>query len=127
MRYATFEVINMFAGMRDAVAKLLQLEEPWFVESIYFDEKLAEVHIHVGIRDGARFVCPRCGSEASRDGYEPTERVWRHSDCFFYKTTSIVVVHVFCAHIVERSKSMHLLKGSIAGLPSPMRGTRCFF
>lgn len=86
MRYATFEVINMFAGMRDAVAKSLQLEEPWFVESIYFDEKLAEVHIHVGIRDGARFVCPRCGSEASRDGYEPTERVWRHSDCFFYKT-----------------------------------------
>jgi len=76
----------MFAGMRDAVAMSLQLEEPWFIESIHFDAEKREVHIHVGIREGAQFVCPHCGAQTTRNGYEPRERVWRHCDCFFYKT-----------------------------------------
>lgn len=76
----------MFAGMRDAVAMSLQLEEPWFVEGVHFDTEKGEVHIHVGIREGAKFVCPHCGAETIRNGYEPNERTWRHCDCFFYKT-----------------------------------------
>lgn len=72
--------------MRDTVAKSLQIEASWFIGSVYFDEKLAEAHIHVGIREGVCFIYPRCGSKASRDGYEPGERVWRHSAFFFYKT-----------------------------------------
>lgn len=75
----------MFEGFRDAVAGSLQLQEPWFVESLHFVPESAEVHIYVSARKKARIPCPHCGSsDTKRYGYEPTERVWRHGDCFFY-------------------------------------------
>lgn len=67
------------------VAGSLCLEEPWFVEGAEFNEDEGQIHIFVGIRDGAPLPCPKCGGATVRCGYEP-ERQWRHSDCMFFPT-----------------------------------------
>lgn len=76
----------MFAGFKDAIGQSLQLEEPWYIESVKFDNEEKQVHIYVGIRKDAVIACPHCGAATQRNGYENQERVWRHSDCFFYPT-----------------------------------------
>lgn len=89
----------MFAGFKDAVGQSLQIEEPWYIEGVKFDSENKQVHIYVNIRKDAVIACPHCGSSTQRDGYENQERVWRHSDCFFFPA----YVHcrrprVYCPH-----------------------------
>lgn len=64
----------------------LRLKEPWFVKSAKFDAKSQRVDIYVAVRHDAEFACPECGGKASRYGFEPQERTWRHADCMFYPT-----------------------------------------
>ena len=74
----------MIDNFKEMIAGSLGLKEPWYIKGAEFSPEKKEVHIYVGVREGAVFVCPSCGHEAVRDGYEPTERVWRHGDCLFY-------------------------------------------
>ena len=76
----------MVEHFKDMMAGSLGLKEPWYVESAKFDAEKQQVDIYVGIREDAKFVCPVCGGETSRYGYEPTERIWRHGDCMFFPT-----------------------------------------
>lgn len=76
-------MINDFEKM---IAGSLQLQEPWFVSGVEFNEEEPAVHIHVDVRQKASFVCPICGGETKRYGYEEKERMWRHGDCMFYPT-----------------------------------------
>ena len=76
----------MVEHFKDMMAGSLDLKEPWYVESAKFDAEKQRVDIYVGIREDAKFVCPACGGETSRYGYEPTERIWRHGDCMFFPT-----------------------------------------
>ncbi len=48
----------------------LGIEEPWYVEKVWFDDEAIELHISVGVRKTALIVCPKCGSVTSRFGYE---------------------------------------------------------
>ncbi len=68
------------------IAGPLDLRDPWFVDGARFDEGRREVHVFVGVRKDAEFVCPKCGTKSSRYGHEPCERVWRHGDCMFFPT-----------------------------------------
>ena len=74
----------MIANFPDMIAGSLNLSEPWYVEGAEFSPEKKEVHIYVNVREGAEFACPSCGGATVRNGYEPTERVWRHGDCMFY-------------------------------------------
>ena len=74
----------MVNGFTDMIAGSLNLDEPWYVEGAEFLPEEQEVHIYIGVREEGTFVCPRCGSAAVRNGYEPKERIWRHGDCMFY-------------------------------------------
>jgi len=66
------------------VSNSLGLEPPWGVLGAKFNEEALELHIEVGIDQDAAIACPICGGPTKRYGYEPTERVWRHGDCFFF-------------------------------------------
>ena len=66
------------------LAGSLQLEEPWYIKGAEFRAEEGAIHVNVGIRPGARLVCPKCGKATKRYGYEPGERIWRHADCLFY-------------------------------------------
>jgi transposase len=74
-------MVNNFATM---MAGSLGLREPWYIEGASFDSEEMAVHIYVGIRKAAAIACPVCGGETKRNGYEKSERVWRHGDCLFY-------------------------------------------
>ena len=74
----------MIENFESMLASSLQLEEPWYVSSASFDPEKQQMDIWVKVRENAVFVCPRCGSQAKRYGYEPYERSWRHADCLFF-------------------------------------------
>ena len=74
----------MIDGFDKMLAGSLRLEEPWYIEGANFDPDNHEIHIHVGVRKKASFVCPVCGAATKRYGYETEERIWRHADCLFY-------------------------------------------
>jgi transposase len=74
-------MVENFAAM---MAGSLGLSEPWYVERASFDAEEMAVRIYVGVRKTAALVCPVCGSETKRYGYEKNERIWRHGDCLFY-------------------------------------------
>lgn len=76
----------MIENFEKMIEGSLQLEEPWYVEGAEFKEEEPAIHIYVNVRKKAQFVCPVCGKESKRYGYETEERVWRHGDCMFYQT-----------------------------------------
>lgn len=69
-------------GMTSLFSQSIGIEEPWYIRSI--ESRDNEVHIYVDVRDGVMLPCPECGEAGYREGYEKTERVWRHGDCLFY-------------------------------------------
>ena len=89
----------MFNNINKLLEKSLQLEEPWEITHAEFNEKEGAAHITVDVRKGAQFVCPECGGETKRYGYEPNERVWRHADiCFFPCYIHCKRPRVLCPH-----------------------------
>jgi transposase len=68
--------------MTSLFSQSIGIEEPWYIRSI--ESTNNEVHIYVDVRDGVKLPCPECGEAGYRQGYEKTERVWRHGDCLFY-------------------------------------------
>ena len=71
-------------GMTSLFSRSIGIEEPWYIRSI--ESKNDEVHIYVDIRDGVMLPCAECEKMGNRQGYEKTERIWRHGDCLFYPT-----------------------------------------
>lgn len=69
-------------GMTSLFSRSIGIEEPWYIRSI--ESRNNEVHIYVDVRDGVMLPCSECGEMGYRQGYEKTERVWRHGDCLFY-------------------------------------------
>lgn len=77
-------VKEQFETLTGMMAGSLGLKEPWYISGAEFKESELSMHIYVDVRPGASLACPKCESSASRNGYEPSERVWRHGDCLFY-------------------------------------------
>ena len=46
---------------------------------------MKELHIHVGFTHGRKFCCPE-EEEISMTAYDTSERIWRHTEFFQYKT-----------------------------------------
>lgn len=67
----------------------LNLRTPWKVEEVEFrevEDKLMELHIHIGFVRGGSFSCPADGCKEELTAYDSTERTWRHLNFFQYKT-----------------------------------------
>lgn len=89
----------MFENINKLLESGLQLEEPWEITHAEFNEKEGAAHITVDVKKGAQFVCPKCGGETKRYGYEPNERIWRHADiCFFPCYIHCKRPRVVCPH-----------------------------
>lgn len=61
----------------------LQIEKPWFIEKIEFDESKT-LHIYMKYERLSKFPCPVCGTPSPV--YDSTERTWRHLNFFQYET-----------------------------------------
>jgi transposase len=62
----------------------LQLEEPWKLTHIEFDDKEQAWHLHLDFERGAVFTCPQCS--AGCKAYDSGIKHWRHLDFWDWKT-----------------------------------------
>jgi transposase len=65
-------------------AAVLGLSDPWKIERVETDLKAGEVHVHVALPKGERWVCPECHAVAPIHDHQ--ERVWRHLDTCQFRT-----------------------------------------
>lgn len=65
--------------------RVLDVEEPWFVERVQLSVNPQRVDILLAHRPGVKWACPQCGRElACYDQVE--ERTWRHLDTCQFQT-----------------------------------------
>jgi len=60
--------------------KALQLEKPWEIKEVKFDEVKKILNIYLDFPKGSLFACPTCGSSVK--AYDTTEKRWRHLNFF---------------------------------------------
>lgn len=64
--------------------RILELQAPWFVEAVDFDEADCVVNVSVGVDSDTALSCPECGLKVPR--YDHRNRRWRHLDTCQYPT-----------------------------------------
>jgi len=62
----------------------LQLEDPWRLTHIEFNDNDQEWHLHIDFERGATFPCPHCGKACK--AYDTEQKSWRHLDFWDWKT-----------------------------------------
>lgn len=62
----------------------LQMEEPWKLTRIEFDDQAQAWHLYLDFERGAVFACPECGAPSK--GYDSAKKSWRHLDFWDWKT-----------------------------------------
>ena len=62
----------------------LELEQPWELKSIEFDDQDQAWHLFLDFERGAEFACPLCG--VSSKAYDAGKKNWRHLDFWNWKT-----------------------------------------
>jgi transposase len=89
---------------RDLYAKLLGIEDPWYVRDVDPRLEAREVEIFISLDERAELACPVCGAVCGR--YDARTRKWRHLDTMQYKTLlTAEVPRVKCAeHGVKQLK-----------------------
>ncbi len=62
----------------------LGLQSPWEVVDVHFSGFERRIDFQVAFEQGARFVCPACGSEG-QPAHDTLEREWRHLNFFQFE------------------------------------------
>ena len=62
----------------------LGVEEPIYIEKIWFDKEAGELHIYMNFKRGGKFTCSVCGKKDCTV-HDTTEKTWRHLNFFQYK------------------------------------------
>lgn len=62
----------------------LQLEDPWKLTHIEFDDYNQAWHLHIDFERGTTFACPLCGNASK--AYDTEKKQWRHLDFWNWKT-----------------------------------------
>jgi transposase len=68
----------------DMFKMALQLEEPWKLTHIEFDDQDQAWHLFIDFERGAMFACPVCGTACK--AYDSEKKHWRHLDFWDWKT-----------------------------------------
>lgn len=81
--------MKIFSSREDhVIAELfkmaLQVEKPWELREIKFDEQEQAWHLFMDFERGAEFVCPLCGETCK--AYDAENKEWRHLDFWEWKT-----------------------------------------
>lgn len=81
--------MKIFSSREDhVIAELfklaLQVEKPWELREIKFDEQEQAWHLFMDFERGAEFVCPLCGGTCK--AYDAENKEWRHLDFWEWKT-----------------------------------------
>ncbi len=63
----------------------LDLDWPWFVEEVRFDDTHQSFFVHLEFEEGGTFTCGTCGDPGCK-AYDTVHKQWRHLDFFHYQT-----------------------------------------
>jgi len=75
--------------------KALQLESPWKIKTVNFDETKHLLDIYLDFPSGATFACPDCGGAVK--AYDTTEKRWRHLNFFQHECNLVArVPRIYC-------------------------------
>lgn len=75
--------------------KALQLESPWEIKEVKFDESNHLLNIYLDFPPGATFACPTCGNSVK--SYDTSEKRWRHLNFFQHECHLIArVPRIYC-------------------------------
>lgn len=62
----------------------LELEHPWELKDIEFDDQDQAWHLFLDFERGTEFACPHCGTPSK--AYDADKKSWRHLDFWNWKT-----------------------------------------
>lgn len=62
----------------------LQIEEPWKLMHVEFDDKESAWHLFIDFERGSTFACPLCGAACT--AHDTEMKKWRHLDFWDWKT-----------------------------------------
>jgi len=75
----------MSISQEDLFKLALNLQPPWYIDSIDFDLEEKQLDIHIDFKRGGKFPCPQCGNFEC-DVHDTIDRTWRHLNFFQFKT-----------------------------------------
>lgn len=67
-------------ALNEMFAKALQVESPWEIVNVEFDEEDKRLDIYMDFPKGSVFACPKCGRQAK--AYDTKQQRWRHLNFF---------------------------------------------
>ena len=75
----------MSISQEDLFKLALNLQPPWYIDSIDFDLEEKQLDIHIDFKRGGKFPCPQCGNFEC-DVHDTIDWIWRHLNFFQFKT-----------------------------------------
>ena len=75
----------MMEHLDEIVEQVLNLEWPWYVDRIGFDDESRTLLIHLDFEKGGTFTCSSCGTPGCK-AYDTYRKQWRHLDFFRCRT-----------------------------------------
>jgi transposase len=79
------ELLRMAISQEDLFKLALNLQDPWYVTSIEFNNIEKRIDIHIDFKVSSRFECSSCKT-AGCAVHDTMERGWRHLNYFQFKT-----------------------------------------
>jgi len=83
----------------------LNIEEPWYIESIEFNPDENKLDIWINFTAGSEFICPECEEKGCK-AYDTSEKIWRHLNFFQYKC----YIHCRVPRVKCENCGIHLVK-----------------
>ena len=75
----------MMEDPNEVFEQALDLDWPWYVERVVFDEPGGRILVYLDFESGGTFDCGSCGAEDCK-AYDTIRKQWRHLDFFHYQT-----------------------------------------
>ena len=75
------------SSQEDLFAKVLMVEEPWFVDKVQFDQAVGKLEIWIDFERGSIFYYEdkELGIKGHFNAYDTTHKTWRHLNFFQYQ------------------------------------------
>lgn len=74
----------MTLSQEDLFKLALNLQDPWYIESIEFSAAKKQLDIHIDFIPGSRFECSNCKTQDNCI-HDTKDKVWRHLNFFQFK------------------------------------------
>ena len=102
----------MTLSQEDLFKLALNLQDPWYIESIEFSAAKKQLDIHIDFIPGSRFECSNCKTQDNCI-HDTKDKVWQHLNFFQFKA----FIHARVPRTVcQKCGSIRLIDGNYSAL-----------